>query len=104
LLADDVGTEIPVWAITVSFVTQLFRQIKYNRDRNAVILPRQGNDRLARFRLYICGINNELPAVSRFDAMKYRTSKASFVAAHSRLRAPRQSRRRELVASASGET
>jgi len=67
LLADDVGTEIPIWAIAVSFVAELFRQIKYNRDRNAVILPRQGNDRLARFRLYICGINNdELPCGQPF--------------------------------------
>ncbi len=67
LLADDMRAEIPVTAIPVSLVAELFRQVKYNRDRKAVILPRQSDDGFACFRLHICSIDNdELPCSQPF--------------------------------------
>ena len=58
LLAYDMRTKRTVWTITVSLVAKLLRQIKNNCDRNAVILPSQGNDRLAGFSLHIRGIDH----------------------------------------------
>src|SRR5215471_14900748 len=57
LLAHDMGTESALWAITVSLVAKLLRQIKSNSNRNAMILAGQGNDCLASFGLHVRGIN-----------------------------------------------
>ena len=82
LLAHDVRTESTVRTITVSLVAKLFRQVKNNGDRKAVILASQSNDRLAGFDLYVRGIDhNQLPGRQPFGGDEVQTSKASFVAA-----------------------
>src|SRR4029453_4185113 len=51
LLSDHVGTEIATGAVAFPFVTQPLGNIKDDRYRNAVMLPRHGNQWFARFRL-----------------------------------------------------
>ena len=58
LLADDMRTKIPIWATLVAFMAKFLGQIENNRHWQAVIFARQRNQRLARLRLNIRGIND----------------------------------------------
>jgi hypothetical protein len=71
LLAHYVWSESPIRPIPVSLVAKLFRQIKYNRHRNAMILPSQRNDRLARFGLHVRSVDdNQLACRQPFRRYK----------------------------------
>src|SRR6266498_2697824 len=58
LLSDHVGTEIAIGSVAIPFVTQPLGNIKNDRYRNAMILPRYGNQRFVRFRLNVGRINH----------------------------------------------
>ena len=84
LIAHDVRPEVAVRRVAVPLVAELLRQVEHDRDRQDVILARQLDQRLARLRLHVGGVDHrQLARASRFAAMKCSTSKASLVAAWS---------------------
>ena len=66
----------------VAVVAERLRQVEDDGDRQAVVLPRQCNQRLARFGLHVGRIDDgQLARGEPLGAMKCSTSKASLVAA-----------------------
>ncbi len=61
LVADDVGTKLPVRPISVPFLTDLFGQVKNNGHRQAVIMPGQLHQRLASLGLDVGGVDHREP-------------------------------------------
>src|SRR5579863_6926058 len=57
LLPDYVWPEITIRPPTIALVAKLLRQVKNNRDGNAVKLPSQRHDWLAGLGLHIRGVN-----------------------------------------------
>ncbi len=53
LLADHVRAEVALVTQPIALLTELFRHVQNNGDREAVVLPGEGDERLARFRLHI---------------------------------------------------
>ncbi len=62
LLADDMRPEIAVRPLLVALMRHTFRQIENQRDRQAVVLPRQLDKRLPRFALHVRRVHHrQLP-------------------------------------------
>ena len=51
-------SKIPIGAITIPLLAELFRKIRHNCDRKTVVRPRQGYNRFASFRLNVRCVNH----------------------------------------------
>src|ERR687884_364124 len=65
LATDHVRAEITVGTDTVALLADALREVKNDSDRQAVILPRQGDKRAARLRLHIGRIDDGQPSGSQ---------------------------------------
>src|SRR4051794_12900206 len=62
LIANDVITEVAVRATRIAVPAGALREIEHESNRQTVEFSGKGDQRLPRFRLHICGVDNrELP-------------------------------------------
>ena len=62
LLTNDVRSKVSIGAILIAGLTDLFRDIQNNRNRQTVIFARESHQRSSRFTLDVCGIDYNQPA------------------------------------------
>src|SRR6266511_3141495 len=43
LIADDMGTEIPLWPVAIPVLTEALREVENNRDRKEVVFAGKGD-------------------------------------------------------------
>jgi hypothetical protein len=65
VLAHDVEPELPIGAAAVALVAQSGRQIEHDRDRQAVVLARDRDQRLARVRLHVRRVDHCQPVAGQ---------------------------------------
>ena len=94
LLTDDMSTEIAIRTLAISLLTHVLWQVEDDGNRQGVVLAGEATsgcrDSCCTF---VASMTVSRPAASRFEAMKCRTSNASFVATwlfSSSLTRPRQ--------------
>ena len=67
LVPNDVGTKLPVRAVHIPVPAELLRQVQDNGRGEAVVLPSEGHEGLARLGLHVGGIHNDqLPGGEAF--------------------------------------
>jgi len=59
LLTNDVGPELPVPAPAVPFETEALGKVEHDRDRQAVVASREGDERVARFPLHVGRVHDD---------------------------------------------
>ncbi len=62
LLPDDVRAERPLWPLPVAILAETFRHVQHDGDGEAMVSASQLNERLARLRLDIRGVDDGQPA------------------------------------------
>jgi hypothetical protein len=62
LLPDDVRAEIPLLTGSISFLAEPLGQVEHDRDRQAVVFPGQGDERLARLGLDVGRVDDRQAA------------------------------------------
>src|SRR5207245_9575572 len=62
LLANDVGAEVAIVAQAVALVTEPLGQVQHDGDRQAMVLPRKLDERLAGLGLHIRGVDDRQAA------------------------------------------
>lgn len=83
LVANRLGADGPIPAVSIPLEADALGNIEDNRDRQDVVLPGKVKQRLSCFLgcTLVASITVNFAAASRLAAMKRRTSKASLVAA-----------------------